>query len=44
MGDGGYKIRDKEGVHFVTFAVLEWVDVFTPQLPVVFQTSNIVSW
>jgi putative transposase len=29
MGDGGYKIRDKEGIHFVTFAVTEWVDVFT---------------
>ncbi|MDI9363574.1 MAG: transposase [Flavobacterium sp.] len=29
MGEGGYKIRDKEGVHFVTFAVVEWVDVFT---------------
>ncbi len=29
MGQGGYKIRDKEGIHFVTFAVTEWVDVFT---------------
>ena len=29
MGEGGYKIRDKEGIHFVTFAVTEWVDVFT---------------
>lgn len=29
MGDGGYKIRDQEGIHFVTFAVVEWVDVFT---------------
>ena len=29
MGEGGYKIRDKEGIHFVTFAVVEWVDVFT---------------
>lgn len=29
MGDGGYKIRNKEGVHFITFAVVEWVDVFT---------------
>ncbi len=29
MSDGGYKIRDKEGIHFVTFAVVEWVDVFT---------------
>jgi putative transposase len=29
MGQGGYKIRDKEGIHFVTFAVTEWEDVFT---------------
>lgn len=29
MSEGGYKIRDKEGIHFVTFAVVEWVDVFT---------------
>lgn len=29
MGDGGYKIRNKEGIHFITFAVVEWVDVFT---------------
>ena len=29
MGQGGYKIRDKEGIHFITFAVTEWVDVFT---------------
>ena len=29
MGEGGYKIRDKGGIHFVTFAVVEQVDVFT---------------
>jgi len=29
MGDGGYKIRNKEGIHFITFAVVKWVDVFT---------------
>lgn len=29
MGDGGYKIRNKEGIHFITFAVVEWVDVLT---------------
>ena len=29
MNAGGYKIRNKEGIHFVTFAVVEWVDVFT---------------
>jgi REP element-mobilizing transposase RayT len=27
--DDGYKIRDEQGIHFVTFAVVEWVDVFT---------------
>ncbi len=27
--DGGYKIRNKEATHFITFAVVEWVDVFT---------------
>lgn len=29
MSTGGYKIRNAEGVHFITFAVVEWVDVFT---------------
>lgn len=29
MSIGGYKIRDKEAIHFITFAVVEWVDVFT---------------
>jgi putative transposase len=29
MAEGGYKIRNKEGTHFITFAVAEWVDVFT---------------
>ena len=29
MSEGGYKIRDKEGIHFVSFAVVEWIDVFT---------------
>ena len=29
MSEGGYRIRDKEGAHFITFAVIEWVDVFT---------------
>ncbi len=28
MPEGGYKISNKEGIHFVTFAVVEWVDVF----------------
>jgi REP element-mobilizing transposase RayT len=29
INDKGYKIRNKEGIHFITFAVIEWVDVFT---------------
>jgi hypothetical protein len=29
MADGGYKIRNKKEVHFLTFTVVEWVDVFT---------------
>lgn len=28
----GYKIRNKEGIHFVSFAVVEWVDVFTRKI------------
>lgn len=29
MSTGGYKIWNKEGIHFVTFTVVEWIDVFT---------------
>jgi len=29
MSDGGYKIRNQAAIHFITFAVVEWVDVFT---------------
>ena len=29
MPVGGYKIRNPEAIHFITFAVVEWVDVFT---------------
>jgi len=29
MSDGGYKIRNQAAIHFITFAVSEWVDVFT---------------
>ncbi|MCH8903812.1 MAG: transposase [Bacteroidetes bacterium] len=32
MGEGGYKIRDQQAIHFITFAVVEWVDVFTKQV------------
>ena len=31
MSDDGYKIRDQKAVHFITFAVVEWVDVFSRQ-------------
>ena len=26
---GGYKIRNQSAIHFLTFAVVEWIDVFT---------------
>ena len=29
MPEGGYKIRDQHETHFVTFGVVEWVDVFS---------------
>ena len=29
MLQGGYKIRNQAAIHFLTFAVVEWVDVFT---------------
>ena len=29
MKNDGYKIRDQQGVYFITFAVVEWIDVFT---------------
>ena len=29
MPEGGYKIRDQNAVHFITFSVVEWVDVFS---------------
>ncbi|MEO5562678.1 MAG: transposase [Chitinophagaceae bacterium] len=32
MSSGGYKIRNKAGIHFITFAVVECVDVFTRPL------------
>lgn len=27
--EDGYKIRNKEGIHFITFAVVGWIDVFS---------------
>jgi REP element-mobilizing transposase RayT len=29
MDEGGYKIRNQGAIHFLTFAVVGWVDVFT---------------
>jgi REP element-mobilizing transposase RayT len=29
MSDTGYKIRNEKEIHFITFAVVEWVDAFT---------------
>jgi putative transposase len=29
MSEGGYKIRNQSAIHFITFAVVEWIDVFT---------------
>ena len=29
MSEGGYKIRNQAEAHFITFTVVEWVDVFT---------------
>jgi REP element-mobilizing transposase RayT len=29
MSEGGYKIRNQAAIHFITFATVEWVDVFT---------------
>jgi putative transposase len=31
MSEGGYKIRDQQAIHFITFAVVDWVDVFSRQ-------------
>jgi REP element-mobilizing transposase RayT len=29
MPEGGYKIRNQEGVYYLTFTVINWIDVFT---------------
>jgi len=29
MGTGGYKIRNKGAIHFLSFAVVDWLDMFT---------------
>ena len=37
MKNDGYKIRDQQGIYFITFAVVEWIDVFTRK-----EYSNII--
>ncbi len=32
MIEGGYKIRNQSATHFLTFTVVEWIDIFTRQL------------
>jgi len=27
MSEGGYKIRNQAAIHFLTFAVVEWIDL-----------------
>ncbi len=29
MSDRGYAIKDQFGIHFLTFSVVQWVDVFS---------------
>ena len=29
MSQGGYKIYNPDGIYFITFAVVQWIDVFT---------------
>jgi len=29
MSDTGYKIGDQNAIHFITFSVIQWIDVFT---------------
>jgi hypothetical protein len=30
MSSAGYKIRNQEGIYFITFAIVEWIDPFCP--------------
>ena len=32
MSKKGYKIRNQQGLYFITFAVVDWVDVFTKKV------------
>ncbi len=29
MSSGGFQIRNQKAIHFITFSVVEWVDIFT---------------
>ncbi len=29
ISEFGYKIRNKAGIYFITFAVVKWIDIFT---------------
>ncbi len=29
MSEAGYQIRDQHAVYFITFSVIEWVDIFS---------------
>lgn len=29
MSERGYSIKDQQAIHFITFAVVQWIDVFT---------------
>ena len=30
----GYRIGDQHALHFLTFTIVDWIDVFTPSLRV----------
>ena len=32
MQSQGYKIRDESAIYFVSFAVVEWVDIFSRRM------------
>jgi len=41
MSEGGYKIRDQGGVYYLTFTVVNWIDVFTSKN---IRASVIMNW
>ena len=32
-GTTSYRIKNEEGLYYLTFATVEWIDVFTGKLP-----------